>query len=62
MISLKKDTHELICRTETGSQTLKTNLWFPKGTGSGRDWLGVWDWHMHTAICNDLQRGTCYIA
>ena len=36
----KKDTNELICRTETDSQTLK-NSWLPKGTcAEGRDGLG----------------------
>ena len=47
----KKDTNELICRTETDSQTLK-NLWLPKrtGWGGGRDGLGVGDWHMHTEV------------
>ena len=45
--NLKMDTNELICRTETDSQTLKTNFWLPKGTGiGGKDRLGVWDWHM----------------
>ena len=44
---LKNDTKELICRTETNSQTLK-NLWLPKGTGSGEGWTG--DWHMHTEV------------
>ena len=39
----KKDTIELICRTETDSQTLK-NVWLPKRTGwGGRDGLGDWD-------------------
>ena len=39
-----------MCRTETDSQTLK-NLWLPKGAGGGSgDRLGVWDWHMHTAL------------
>ena len=33
---LKKGPNELICRTETDSQTLK-NLCLPKGTGG---WLG----------------------
>ena len=28
-------------RTETDSQTLKTNLWIPKGTG-GRGWSRGW--------------------
>ena len=32
------DTNELIYKTETDSQTLKTNLWLPKGNK-----LGVWD-------------------
>ena len=51
MESKKKDTNELICRTETDSQTLKTNLGLPKGTGGGgRDGLGVCDWHMHTTV------------
>ena len=29
MWNLKKDTNELICKTD--SQTQKTNLWLPKG-------------------------------
>ena len=28
--------NELICNIETDSQTLKTNLWLPKGKGAGR--------------------------
>ena len=36
---LKKDTNELIFRTETDSQTLKTNSWLPKGAGSGEGWI-----------------------
>ena len=41
MISLicgiqKNDTNELIYKTETDSQTSKTNLWLPKGKG-GRE-------------------------
>ena len=40
--------NELICRTETDTQTLKTNIWLPKGTGGGGgDGLGVWCWHVH---------------
>ena len=35
MESKKIDTNELICGTETDSQTLKTNLWLPNGTGGG---------------------------
>ena len=45
----KKDTNELICRTEANSQTLK-NLWLLKGTGGGRDGMGVWDWQMHSEV------------
>ena len=40
---LKNDTHELIYKTETDSQTSKTNLWLPKGTGgwgAGGRWIG----------------------
>ena len=43
--SKKKDTSELICRTETDSQTSK-NLWVE----GGRDKPRVWDWHMHTEV------------
>ena len=49
MCNLKKtnDTNELIYKTETDSQTSKTNLWLPKGKGwgggGGQDKLGVWD-------------------
>ena len=32
---LKKEHNELLCRTDTNSQTLK-NVWFPKET--------VWEW------------------
>ena len=40
----KYDTSELIHKTETASQTQKTNLQLPKGkVGLGRDKLGVWD-------------------
>ena len=35
---LKKGHNELLCRTDTDSQTLK-NVWFPKETGWG---LGGW--------------------
>ena len=46
----KKDTNELICRTETDSQTLKTNLWLPKGTGGGDRWIGGLGLDMHTVV------------
>ena len=54
MWNLKKHTNELICRIETDSQTLKTNLWLLKRRGSREGWTGgregVWDWHMHTKV------------
>ena len=31
----KKDTNELISKTETDSQTQKTDLWLSKGKGAG---------------------------
>ena len=47
MISLiceiwKYDTNELIYKTETDSQTYRTDSWFPKESGD-RDKLGVED-------------------
>ena len=36
------NTDESICKTETDSETQKTNLYLPKGSG-GRDKLGVWN-------------------
>ena len=41
MWELKDDTNELIYKTETDSQTLKTNVWLPKEKHGGRDKLGV---------------------
>ena len=35
MWNLKNNTKELIYKTETDSQTQKTNLWLPKGKGGG---------------------------
>ena len=32
--------NELICRTETNSQTLPTKLWFLKQAGRGEGWTG----------------------
>ena len=48
---LKKYTNELICRTEIGSETLKINLWLPKGTGGCGGWvrsLGLKYTHYYT--------------
>ena len=44
ILKKKKDANELICRTETDSETLK-NLWLPKGTGQGKEgWTGILGW------------------
>ena len=49
--NLKKDINELICRTKTDSQTLKSDLWLPKETVRAREgWTGVWNWHMHCVV------------
>ena len=52
----KKDTYELICRTETDSQIWK-NLWLPKGMGVERDGMGIWDWHMHAKVYGMTSQG-----
>ena len=53
MWNLKKGHSELLCRTDTDSQTLK-NLWFPNETGWGwRDVLGVWDGNAIKVGCDD---------
>ena len=39
MCHLKHDTNEPICKTETDSQTDRTDLWLPRRRGG----LGVWD-------------------
>ena len=40
MWNLRKDTNELIYKTETDSQTQKTNLLLPKGKRENK--LGIW--------------------
>ena len=45
----KKDTNELIYKTEIESQMQKKNLCLPEGK-EGRDKLGDWDWDIHTII------------
>ena len=44
----KKDTNELICRTET--HRLCKQTYGSKQTGQRRDGLGVWDWHMYAEV------------
>ena len=50
MESKKKETYEIISRIETDFQTVKTNLWLPKGTGWREGRIGYLDWHMHTVV------------
>ena len=38
MWNLKYDTNEPIYRTETDSQTWRTDLWLPRGSGEGVGW------------------------
>ena len=55
----RNDTDELTYKTETDSQTQKTNLQLPRG----RDRQGVWDGHGHTAIFKmGNQQGPLYRA
>ena len=42
MWNLKKNTNELIYKTELGSKTQKTNLWLPEERWE-RNKSGVWD-------------------
>ena len=50
ILKKKKDTNDLICRTETDSQILKTNFSLPKWTSWVEGWPEVWDWHIHTLV------------
>ena len=50
MSNLKYDTNELICETETDSQTQRTDLRLPRGMG-GR---GGIDWEFGTSRCKLL--------
>ena len=42
MLNLNYDTNELIYKTETDSETQKTNLCLQKKKDGGRDPLGAW--------------------
>ena len=60
MWNKKKNIDKLICRTETDSQTLKTNLRLPKGTGGGERWTrGLGLAYAHIGLWNDWPTGTC---
>ena len=53
MWNLKKGHNELLCRSDTDSQTLK-NVWFPKETVWGMgDALGLWDGNHIKLDCDD---------
>ena len=53
MWNVKKGQNELLCRTDTDSQTLK-NLCFPKETVGGREgMLGLWDGNPIKLDCDD---------
>ena len=40
MWNLKYDTNELLYKTETDSQTQRTDLRLPRGGGVGEGWIG----------------------
>ena len=63
MWNLKYDTNELIYKTETDSQTQRTDLLLPRGRGVGEGWIGSWGQQMETSIYRmDKQQGpTNYI-
>ena len=55
--------NELICGTETNSQTLPTKLWFLKQAGRGEGWTGGWGLaYAHCGTWHDWPTGTCSIA
>ena len=49
MESLKKDTNELIYKTEIDTD-IENKLTVTTGETLGKDKLGSWDWHIHTTI------------
>ena len=56
---LKNHTNELIHKTETNSQTLKTSLWLQKWKGVGEGWIGICTLlYMECMVNRDLQYST----
>ena len=57
----KKGTNELIYRTETDSETLKTNLGLSKGTGGrGEGWTGGLGLvYAPCGMCSEWPKETC---
>ena len=45
------DTNELLYTTETDLQTLKTNLWLPKGKHGGEGINQELEMNIHTLLC-----------
>ena len=50
ILTLKTDAYELIYKTETNLQILKTNLWLSKGKHGERDKSGAWEDHTCTTV------------
>ena len=46
---IKNDTKEFIHKTETDSKISNQSYGYQRGNVEGRDGLGGWDWHIHTA-------------
>ena len=58
MWNLKDNTNELIYKTETDSQTQRTNLWLPRDGGVGEGRIRICDQQMQTIIYRmDKQQG-----
>lgn len=56
----KKDTNELIFRSDKDSQTLKTHYGYQRGQVREEGWIGGLGLaYVHCAIWNDWPMGTC---
>ena len=56
--NFKKDTNELIYKTETDLQISKQTYSYQRGNLGGRDKSGAWDEHTHTTMYKiDNQQG-----
>ena len=56
--NFKKDTNELIYKTEADLQISKTTYGYQRGNMGERDKSGAWDEHTHTTIYKiDNQQG-----
>ena len=48
----------LFTKQEQIHRLKEQTYWLPEGNGVGRERLGIWDWHVHTAISEtDNQQG-----